>query len=399
MSGARAGSYMDLLARNNADRVTHFDVGSEILRIAAARGQPIPSDKILNKYTPMLDALRTAAFERLLSQVEDEEKRAGEDESEGYGAFVADIHALFPWKRSLVPTLDSFYLRQIDPDIYLTVVDNIASVALELWGRGQWNWLELDEMLSWRDQETFVTEVVSRATGILDEGGEDTAGPSEHYVISRNEPVETLARLVLEPSSKKVYLSYPISHVSKKLIERAHEFARELAKYFVVFNPMAVEDMYLVYALRDVLARRFPDASAGYSEDVKVVEVATKIQDDLRRERLSEQQVGRIIDHVSSQTVARDYKLIAQSDAVIVLYNPTQLTVKNEAGEEVRSEYAFLSAGVVCEMVYGFTNDKDVYAVWLPGGEPSPFFSYHCTNWFRNTDDLLDHLRSLGWIT
>ncbi len=399
MSGAGAGPYLDLLASNHADRVAHFDVGKEILTIAAARGQAIPSDKILNKYTPMLDALRTTAFERLLSQAQDEEKRAREDESEGYSAFVADIHALFPWKRALVPALDPHYLRLIEPDMYLTVIDSITAVALDLWGKRQWNWLELDEMLSWRDQELFVTEVVSRATTVSVEDAQHNAAPCAHYLISRNEPVETLANLVLNPSMKKVYLSYPISHVSQEVVGRALEFARQLSEHFVVFNPMAVEDMFLVYALRDVLAGQFPANSAGYSQDEKVVEVARRIQVDLKDERLSKQQVMRIIDHVSNQTVARDYKLIAQSDAVIVLYLPTRLTVKNEAGEDIETEYAFLSAGVVCEMVYGFTNDKDVYAVWLPPGEPSPFFSYHCTSWYRTTEELLEHLRAKGWIT
>lgn len=397
MSGAGADSYLKALADQFPERILHFDVGREILRIAAERGQPIPTDKILNKYMHTLDALRTAALERMLARVIDEEGRLADVEDGDGHAFIADIHALFPWKRALVPALDPFYLRQMNPDVYVTVIDNIVGIALELWNKGQWSWLEVDEMLSWRDQETFVTEVVARATAPPELGGEE-GGMREHFIISRNEPVDTLARLVLKPSLKKVYLSYPISHVSPELLERAQEFGRELSKFAVVFNPMAVEDMRLVYALRDVLTGGFPGERAAYSGDEKVLGVAARVQEDFKTDRLSRQQIARIIDHISSQTVARDYKLIAQSDAVVVMYNPTKLTVKTEAGEEVQAEYAFLSAGVVCEMVYGFTNDKDVYAVWLPPGDPSPFFTYHCTAWYRKSEELIDSLQSENWF-
>ena len=68
------------------------------------------------------------------------------------------------------------------------------------------------------------------------------------------------------------------------------------------------------------------------------------------------------MQYMADQTVARDYKLIKQSDFVVVYY-PTTV----------------LSAGVISEMIYAVANGKQVFAVWLPPTEPSPFFSYYCT--------------------
>jgi hypothetical protein len=95
----------------------------------------------------------------------------------------------------------------------------------------------------------------------------------------------------------------------------------------------------------------------------------------------------------------RDYKLIDQSDMVVVLYPRTELDIRNRTtGEIVPEERIILSAGVLCEMVYGSAHEKDVFAIWEPLADPSPFFSYHSKRWFRSTNEFWDHVRSSGLI-
>ena len=79
------------------------------------------------------------------------------------------------------------------------------------------------------------------------------------------------------------------------------------------------------------------------------------------------------LDHIDGQIVDRDYKLIAQSQTVVVYYPTTTL-----------------SAGVICEMKEAIHMGKRVYALWLPEQPPSPFFTRYCTRWFREEEALFD---------
>ncbi|RLE85689.1 MAG: hypothetical protein DRJ41_00675, partial [Thermoprotei archaeon] len=85
-------------------------------------------------------------------------------------------------------------------------------------------------------------------------------------------------------------------------------------------------------------------------------------------------------DDIYDQIVARDYKLIDQSDIVIVYYPvPT------------------LSAGVLSEINYSFTHNKEVYAIF-PYEDLSPFFSYYTTGVFKSVEELISYLREIEKI-
>ena len=73
----------------------------------------------------------------------------------------------------------------------------------------------------------------------------------------------------------------------------------------------------------------------------------------------------RDLRHIADQIVFRDYKLIAQSDMVVVFYDAL-----------------VPSPGVISEMNYALQTGKRVYGVWLPASEPSPFFTRYCTRVF-----------------
>ncbi|HET7769148.1 MAG TPA: hypothetical protein VFN74_10285, partial [Chloroflexota bacterium] len=85
------------------------------------------------------------------------------------------------------------------------------------------------------------------------------------------------------------------------------------------------------------------------------------------------------IAHIDGQIVDRDYKLVAQSETVVVFYPTTTL-----------------SAGVICEMKEAIHRGKRVYALWMPANPPSPFFTRYCTKWFREEDALFGYLDRAG---
>ena len=88
------------------------------------------------------------------------------------------------------------------------------------------------------------------------------------------------------------------------------------------------------------------------------------------------------LDHIDGQIVDRDYKLVAQSENVVVFYPTTTL-----------------SAGVICEMKEAIHRGKRVYALWMPKSPPSPFFTRYCTKWFREEEALFEYLDAAGITT
>ena len=81
--------------------------------------------------------------------------------------------------------------------------------------------------------------------------------------------------------------------------------------------------------------------------------------------------------HIADQIVERDYKLIGQSEVVVVYYDvPVPLP------------------GVISEMKFALENGKRVYGVWLPNNEPSVFFTRYCSLWFRTPEALFRQLWS-----
>ena len=101
----------------------------------------------------------------------------------------------------------------------------------------------------------------------------------------------------------------------------------------------------------------------------------------------------RIARIAGDHTVDLDYRIIEQSDMVVVRYPSVQYSKYIvEKDVALPAIYVPLSAGVICEMVKGYRDGKKVLAAWLPKVEPSPFFRYHCFQLFASEQDLVDYL-------
>lgn len=112
---------------------------------------------------------------------------------------------------------------------------------------------------------------------------------------------------------------------------------------------------------------------------------------------ITERELFRIAEVVGDHTVDLDYRLIEQSNMVVVRYPSVEYKKFIEEKDKVAPAiYVPLSAGVICEMVWGHNKGKKVFAAWLPKNiKPSPFFRYHCKPqpFFTSEDDLLSYLR------
>jgi adenylate kinase len=302
------------------------NVGDMMLDKAQNIGSPVSREKILDLPASSLEWLRGTVFEEIVRKAASHENT------------VIATHTCFRWKKFLSPAFDAYYLSQLDPDFYVTIIDDYDQIRRRLEATDQWRGrLRLWEILVWRDEEVVIT-------GIL---AQNFRKP--HYLIARQEPPEILFDLMFRPERKRAYLSYPITAIEEEQpeqLENVGDFLAELRKYLTVFNPLAMTELERARKLR----------SKG---DDEITDEITRMLDD--------------------QTVARDYQFIDQSDMVIVFY-------------PVREP----SPGVLSEVIHGFSHDKEVYMVFPY--DISPFLQYYCTEIFKTGAELIEHLAKTGII-
>lgn len=335
-----------------------IDIGTKMFEKSRALGINIQESKILDMDPLALDYLRAATFEDVLSDI----KELGEEE-----AVAISTHTCFRWKKHLTHAFNFYYLNRLAPDIYINIVDSIHYIYTKLQNNAAWRGrLSLKDLLVWRDEELFITKMLAEYRR------------KPFYLFSPREDPEMLRRIIFDVElarktgrrpAKKAYLSYPITHVKgqEDVMRSKDEVKRRLKEAgIIVFDPIAVEDLEVV----DLMAEA-KKAGRDYIE----VEV------DGYTGRISIGDILSALDDIKDQVVARDYQLIMQSDMIVVFY-PTST----------------LSPGVLSEVNFGHTHNKDVYVIF-PFGAVSPFLEYYTTRIFKSVDELLEYFRDEGIIS
>ena len=97
-------------------------------------------------------------------------------------------------------------------------------------------------------------------------------------------------------------------------------------------------------------------------------------------------EVTNVAKDIDGQIYARDFKLIDQSDMIVSLV------------PELPNGKPGLSSGVERELQHAYETTKEVYVVWKPAAEPSPFITETATRVFRSTDETLEFFQKKGYI-
>ena len=337
ISGSGAEQYLENVCKLKKIKV--FNIGEMIFDIAKKQHRPITRTKILDKPDPELDPYRAAAFEKILR------------EAKKYKDIIIRTHACFRWKYHLRKAFDLFYLEELQPDYYITLIDSVSAIKCRQEKNPQWRGkMSIKEIMIWRDEETLLTELMANYQ------------QKSFYIVANEEPPETFVNLVYRNEIPKIYLSYPISHMTKKKeewIKEKNQIRERLRKSFVVFDPLDIKD---VTFLGEAIHAKEKNEKTFYSETID------------EKFEFGTEEVIEAKNDIYLQTVPRDFKLIDQSNMVVVLYP-----------EPVRSH------GVSNEVRYGSSN-KDVYIV-TPLGE-DPFTEYDITERFKSIDDLLGYLKA-----
>ncbi len=97
--------------------------------------------------------------------------------------------------------------------------------------------------------------------------------------------------------------------------------------------------------------------------------------------------VSSVARDIDAQIYARDFKLIDQAD-MIVTFIP-----------ELPDGKPGLSSGVERELQHAWEATKEVYIVWKPSVEPSPFLTETATRIFRTVPEALGYFQEKGYIS
>src|SRR3954463_10215743 len=350
--GVDKGPYLEgveELARGAGHQLKVYHVGKMMYEEAP----DVPAGRILNLPITRLNTLRRAVFKEILRGAERQEK------------VVVNTHATFRWRHGLFAAFDFDQIKEFNADLYITLLDNVESVHSRLVRDHEIDHT-LKDIMVWREEELLATEILANIT----------RGYGHFYMISRGRDiptVQTIYRLMFEPQRKKVYLSFPMSHVMDLpgTLKEIEAFKKAIHQHFICFDPGDVDE-FLIYAAGD----------KAQQEGRETVEIQTS--DGLVKLKTAD--VVQIAGDIMGQIYARDFKMIDQSDMIISLV------------PELPSGKPALSSGVERELQHAFEGGKEVYVVWACRAMPSPFVTETAAKVFRSTEEALRHFEARGYL-
>ena len=348
------------LSGERGEKIDTFHVG-DMMYAEAADVRP---GRILDLPISRLNSLRRAAFKDIIAATRPIEEHRN---------VIVNTHATFRWHHGLFSAFDFDQIRALAPDLFICLVDNVEVVHQRL-HREHIIDATLKDCMVWREEEILATELMAEAMGCR----------NNFYILSRgrHEPtLDTCVRLVTRPDMRRVYPSFPMSHVvdMPDVLAEIDEFRAQIAEHFIAFDPGDVDEKLLletaIAAARDgrdfveIPQHLFGSASEG-DEPV----------------RIPTREVLDIAGDIDGQIYMRDFKLVDQSD-MIVSYIP-----------ELPGGIPGLSSGVERELHHAFEHTKEVYVVWKPKKSPSPFITETATKIFGSVEEAMNHFADQGML-
>ncbi|MCI0365844.1 MAG: AAA family ATPase, partial [Phycisphaerales bacterium] len=385
------------LAGQRGTRIDLFHVGDMMY----AEGRDIRPGRILDLPLSRLTALRRGAFKDII---------AATNPPEQFPNVVINTHATFRWRHGLFSAIDFDQIQKFEPNMLICLVDNIEVVHHRLHAEHEID-ATLKDCMVWREEEILATELLAQATGCQ----------NQFYILSRGrhaETIEACVRLITRPDIRKVYPSFPMSHVvdMPDVLAEIDTFRSELAKHFIAFDPGDVDEKLLLD--RAIAASRegkewlevAPHSFGGRVETPAPALAASRTSGPVaasrstpnpppsprnplpppekrgsgRPMRVSVREVLEIAGDIDGQIYMRDFKLIDQSDMICSLI------------PELPGGVPALSSGVERELQHAWEHTKEVYVVWKPRKNPSPFITETATKIFRSVDEAMKHFENKG---
>jgi adenylate kinase len=278
---------------------------------------------------------------------------------------IVNTHATFRWRHGLFAAFDFDQVKEFNADLYLTLLDNAESVHQRL-ARDHEIDHTLKDIMVWREEELLATEILANAI----------RGYGHFYMVSRGRNIpttKTIYNLMFEPGKKKVYPSFPKSHVMDlpDTLAEIDGFRAKLAEDFVTFDPGDVDE----FVLHTTCLKAMAEGQTTMEVQAADGPVTLKTAD-----------VAQISGDIMGQIYARDFKMVDQSDMIVSLV------------PELPNGKPGLSSGVERELHHAFEGGKEVYVIWACRGTPSPFITETATRVFRSVDESMAYFRQKGYV-
>ena len=356
-------------ARGEAGGLKVYHIGDMMYREA----RDVPPGRILDLPLSRLNSLRRAVFRDVLSDLAapNAPRHA-----------IVNTHATFRWKHGLFAAFDFDQLALFNADLYVVLVDNIETVHARML-RDHDLEHSLKDLMVWREEEILATEILAKAP--LPAGA---AHVPRFLVMARGRSpgstAETLYRLIFRPGMKKVYPSFPMSHVADlpDTLAEINEFRGKIAEHFIAFDPGDVDEKLLADAAiraaqegKGSLVIPHPAPVPGGGQPAESEKLTLKLHDLLA-----------ILPDIDGQIYARDFMLVRQAD-MIISYIP-----------ELPGGKPGLSSGVERELQHAHDHGRDVYVIWKPKKEPSPFITQTADRVFRSIAEAMEHFEAKGFL-
>ncbi len=300
-----------------------------------------------------LNTLRRAVFKEILNIANQHEH------------VLINTHATFRWRHGLFAAFDFDQLKAFNPDIYITMLDNAESVHQRLLRDHDLDHT-LKDIMVWREEELLATEILANIT----------RGYGHFFMISRGRNVptnHTIYRLMFERYRKKVYVSFPMSHVMDlpDTLAEIDRFKATISEHFIVFDPADVDE----FVLHTTALKAMQEGQTTIQVMAAEGPLMLKTSD-----------VAQISGDIMGQIYAHDFKMVDQSDMIISLV------------PELPNGKPGLSSGVERELHHAFEGGKEVFVIWTCRANPSPFITETATRVFSSTADAIAYFRSRNYI-
>ena len=358
-SGVDKEEYLERVAsqkyvnKEERRKINLFHVGQMMYEEANKAGGKIQPGKILNLPLLRLSSLRRLVFKDVIhfSQKHLEENA------------IVNTHSCFRWRWGLFSAFDFDQIQAFDPDMYITLIDDVDAIYTRLKKRKDPHVTEfsLKDILVWREEEMITTEMIAMNQ------------MKPFYVVPRKNPIDTIFKLMFKGNLKKAYLSFPITKVRDKpeIRRKIDDFKRLMAERIIIFDPITISEKRLLLGRPE----------EGTSGSLEIETLGEKI-----KFRISE--IESIRNEIDGQIILRDFRLIFQSD-MVVAFIP-------EVGGK-----ADISAGVQTEMHYAHGLPREVYVIWEPKEDPSVWVEQMATKVFQGDkafEECLTYFQKRGYI-
>lgn len=226
------------------------------------------------------------------------------------------LHTVYYRNRNYFSALDIELLKQYNPTVVITLIDDFYDVYAEIRNREQevraGSQITPEEALQWRNVEIMMADFLAN----------QLPSAQQHFVVAKKHPSKMLYRLLFERDRLRLYSAYPMrsTRTTPERLQELNDYRRRLNEEFTVFDPATIDERPLMevenvddsgFMIADkegqaLLKRLSTSFSAVDPEDFEGFPEGISIQKFLN--------LGETIDEAIER---RDYRLINQADAMI----------------------------------------------------------------------------------